>query len=399
MSHTTTVFERDVLYREVWVEPVRTVAKRYRVSDVALRKICRRLGVPVPPLGYWARIAAGQKPRVTPLPVRHEGETRYVRDVFVDTEAGERERRIAELLARHPMPSEIPVSSKSSVEECLPIVKRTAKALGPRRKDGRGFQHSQDNESFEVAVSEGQRERALLVLDAVIAAATTLGAVVKRPSDEGHRPKLELLGIDFEVGVFEASERLERPLTAKELREQKEGRLYYIPDRWNFRPTGKLKVVIDPHAFLVGPITLSDGAKEPLESRLVHVAARMLAKAAEARVRQEMRDEDERRWREEAARREARERRKAAAMIRIEKVEKVAAAWRRAQDLQAWASALEKEAASRAAAGDQPDVEEVAAEVAWVRRAADWLDPLVQGRLPVADGIEDPDCDDADSVN
>jgi len=35
------------LYEEVWAEPVTTVAKRYGISDVALRKICRRLAVPL----------------------------------------------------------------------------------------------------------------------------------------------------------------------------------------------------------------------------------------------------------------------------------------------------------------------------------------------------------------
>ena len=33
-------YEREKLYKEVWDEPVSTVAKRYCVSDVAIRKIC-----------------------------------------------------------------------------------------------------------------------------------------------------------------------------------------------------------------------------------------------------------------------------------------------------------------------------------------------------------------------
>ena len=41
-----TSYDRDVLYEQVWAEPVRDVAKRYGVSDVALAKACRRLSVP-----------------------------------------------------------------------------------------------------------------------------------------------------------------------------------------------------------------------------------------------------------------------------------------------------------------------------------------------------------------
>ena len=41
-----TSYDRDVLYEQVWAEPVRDLAKRYGVSDVALAKACRRLSVP-----------------------------------------------------------------------------------------------------------------------------------------------------------------------------------------------------------------------------------------------------------------------------------------------------------------------------------------------------------------
>ena len=40
MSYVTIRYERETLYNEVWAEAVRTVAKRYGVSDVALRKTC-----------------------------------------------------------------------------------------------------------------------------------------------------------------------------------------------------------------------------------------------------------------------------------------------------------------------------------------------------------------------
>ena len=65
MPYVTLRYERAKLYEEVRAEAVTTVAKRYGISDVALRKICRKLAVPLPPLGYWAKIAAGKK---TPYP-------------------------------------------------------------------------------------------------------------------------------------------------------------------------------------------------------------------------------------------------------------------------------------------------------------------------------------------
>jgi len=62
------VYDRDILYNEVWNEPVTTVAKRYGVSDVAIHKICKSLSIPVPPRGYWAMKNAGQPVKQTPLP-------------------------------------------------------------------------------------------------------------------------------------------------------------------------------------------------------------------------------------------------------------------------------------------------------------------------------------------
>jgi hypothetical protein len=69
MTASTTV-TREQLYEEVWTTPTVVLSEKYGVSDVALGKICRRLNVPKPGLGYWARVDAGQKPERTPLPKR-----------------------------------------------------------------------------------------------------------------------------------------------------------------------------------------------------------------------------------------------------------------------------------------------------------------------------------------
>ena len=62
MPWVTIRYERGKLYEEVWAEPVIKVAKRYGVSDVALRKTCKKLAVPLPPAGYWAKVVAGKMP-------------------------------------------------------------------------------------------------------------------------------------------------------------------------------------------------------------------------------------------------------------------------------------------------------------------------------------------------
>jgi hypothetical protein len=34
--------------------PMREAAKQFQLSDVGLKKMCRRMTVPVPPQGYWS---------------------------------------------------------------------------------------------------------------------------------------------------------------------------------------------------------------------------------------------------------------------------------------------------------------------------------------------------------
>lgn len=55
------VLRREELYELVWAEPMRSVAARLGISDVALGKACKRLGVPRPARGYWAKVAAGHR--------------------------------------------------------------------------------------------------------------------------------------------------------------------------------------------------------------------------------------------------------------------------------------------------------------------------------------------------
>ena len=59
---------REDLYELVWSKPMRDLAKDFGISDVGLAKRCRRLGIPVPGRGYWARIDAGQQPYRPKLP-------------------------------------------------------------------------------------------------------------------------------------------------------------------------------------------------------------------------------------------------------------------------------------------------------------------------------------------
>lgn len=64
---------RQELYDLAWSEPMRTLAKRFGISDVALVKTCRQMHVPTPPQGYWNKKAAGKPTLRLKLPPRPVG--------------------------------------------------------------------------------------------------------------------------------------------------------------------------------------------------------------------------------------------------------------------------------------------------------------------------------------
>jgi hypothetical protein len=49
---------RKQLYELVWSEPMKILAPRFGISDVALKKACARAEVPTLGLGHWAKKAA-----------------------------------------------------------------------------------------------------------------------------------------------------------------------------------------------------------------------------------------------------------------------------------------------------------------------------------------------------
>lgn len=69
---------RSQLYDQVWSRPISELAATWGLSGPGLAKACRRVHVPVPPRGYWARVAAGQKVRRPSLPVLPKGQAEEI---------------------------------------------------------------------------------------------------------------------------------------------------------------------------------------------------------------------------------------------------------------------------------------------------------------------------------
>lgn len=58
---------REQLYALVWETPMRQLAPTLGFSDVGLAKACRKMKVPLPGRGHWAKKAVGKAVRRVPL--------------------------------------------------------------------------------------------------------------------------------------------------------------------------------------------------------------------------------------------------------------------------------------------------------------------------------------------
>lgn len=65
---------REELHQLVWAKPMTKVAEQFDVSSSYLARICTMLNVPRPEQGYWAKLAVGKAPPVTPLPEARPGD-------------------------------------------------------------------------------------------------------------------------------------------------------------------------------------------------------------------------------------------------------------------------------------------------------------------------------------
>jgi len=65
---------REELYEAVWSESVQKLALALGISDVGLAKICKKLNVPRPGRGYWAKSRGARKVLRVPLPPLKPGQ-------------------------------------------------------------------------------------------------------------------------------------------------------------------------------------------------------------------------------------------------------------------------------------------------------------------------------------
>lgn len=230
----TKELSRQALYELVWATPVRTLAQRFNISDVGLRKACQRSNIPLPPAGHWARIAAGKKVTQPTLPARSPG----MRDTLTPGAGrydsySSRQWNDEELLGPLPERPTFTTDLDAVRADCLKQVdkitvprdlSRAHHAIGKlltidgqRRiaQLGRGYVSSWDAPRF----TSPFEQRRLRVLSALMIALTRLGASVRLTGKNARNIYVTIHDTGFalrlvdEAGVSKEADEYEPPKT------------------------------------------------------------------------------------------------------------------------------------------------------------------------------------------
>lgn len=313
MSRT---FTRAEFYDMVWSKPMTHLAKDFVLSDVALHKVCRKHDIPTPPLGWWAKKAAGKPVKQTPLPKAKANASDQV------TIAAGELRPESELIATARENARVLASSITNDAErpTDPIIDRTLAQLRKAKPSSiNGLVEADGQNVIKANVAPASIDRLNLALNRIVAAADALGIKLVRGEKSANFIS------DGEMIAFSVSEAVRREkhvLAEKEIAEEeaarkRRARRWNRPDtwddmdfgifsrrpEWDYHPTGQLAFELE-QSYLVGGSprrSFKDAKVQRIENMAGDIAVGIAVMAAAKK--------DDRRKREEQARQEAERRR------------------------------------------------------------------------------------------
>lgn len=359
----STTLTRDALFEAVWKTPMSRLARDFGISDVALAKICKKLDVPIPGRGHWARVAAGQRVRVPKLPKARP-------DTRTEFTIAEREpRRKAEKV-------DVPiVTIVESLTGAHPAVRRLSGLLDGREQGREKTLYLRGDSEATVRLTSATKRRALLVLDAVLRTLDQRGHAVSFdvPNDAWSPYSLQVkVGAEvIKLFIAEPSTRTDHKLTVQEQADRTRYGSTYAP-KYDFNTSGKL--TLRARGAYGMSRRWSDGSRQRLEDILGEVVIGIEDVAARTAAR---RAELEESWRRQAA-----EQRRAETGRVLEHYEDALAA-----ELDAAVEDLRRADAIRAlvrSVGSAPVPNDKAGAVrAWLAWASAWADALDPRTNPI----------------
>jgi hypothetical protein len=372
----TQELSREELYAIVWQEPMRTLAKRFSVSDVAMAKWCKKLHIPVPGRGYWAKKAAGHKVRQTPLrplPATAERSTATITPTppavaAPRSDEPESVRGQREYEAR----TENLISVAGDLRSSHALVRQTTASIRAAHAPSDPYSTYKREPRLDIDVSDALFNRALRVCNAILKGLDARGFTPSLGKGDDRETHAVVLGQRLAFGVREGTKRRENPPPQK----QRVNGQWIIPyyQRYTFEPSGELTLFVRNWGGHGHFRTWKDGKHRRIEEYLNEFMVALVERAEDQRAlearwerdRQERAVAEQRRY-EEQQRRERE-------VERVRELETQAKNWAKSRDLNAYLAAVRDMAQVRHG-GIQPG-SELGTWLEWATRYAASLDPL-----------------------
>ncbi|MCA0909792.1 hypothetical protein [Qipengyuania gaetbuli] len=307
-------FTRREIYDLVWSTPMIHLAKELGVSDVALHKICRKHDIPNPPLGWWARKAAGKAVEQIPLP---EIESDRPAAIFIrNAPAADWKTQAIEVAERKAKSA--PQSSAAIPKRGSVIVRNTLAALRRGEANEQGLICIREAGLVPCSIAKQSIGRVAEFLPRLEMAAEVQGFTLTadekpiRFSDGAQTVQFEITeGYTREKHELTRKEKAER--AAWEKRSERRGWRYVHGDShpifadWDYHPTGRLSISFEPVWYYRQPTprrSFNDGKRQRLEDLADKIAIGIAVVAAAKAERKRKDDEQARLYKEQRQRRE-----------------------------------------------------------------------------------------------
>jgi hypothetical protein len=375
MADETIRLTREELYEKVWVRPLTLLAKEFGLSDVGLAKACKRLKIPLPGRGYWAKKKPEQEISRPPLPsIKEGGETEFViskREILpLDPEQlVVAEQRIAlEHLPEH----QIHVNDRLTSPH--PLVRETLRLLRETRPSEKGVLWPDLAKGcLNVSVSPASLSRAMRIMDALIKALDAKGYPVTADTGEQAGTAVAVLGQRLEIALRERLVLKPPHASDKDIGRFEARARPYFASIHTYDPDGRLQLQIKGWGSGERR-TWSDGKYQRLESCLNDFVVGLIHAALNERAQDLERERRNRQWREEQRQREEEERRQREEEARRRALEQQVVDWYQSRRIRRYVNAAHRTAIQRHGTLE-PDCE-LAQWLSWARQYADQLDPL-----------------------
>lgn len=353
-------FTREEIYKLVWAKPVLAVARDIGISDVALSKACRKIGVPLPWRGYWAAIKSGRRTKVPPLPTASSGQSTAMQFSVLENPA-----------AKIPRPAVVAVPPL----EVPAVLLKPHRLVAELQKAAKGAEEHNGvlplnyEKVLRVRTSDQHLPRALILMDTLIKEFEGRGYSV-RIGDKYFETELVLKEGKVSFRLDERTTQTEPPPPPPKPARKGRHEPEYEPwrPRYILKGTGEFTLEFGKYRLGGCRRVWKDRAKCPLEAQLHEVMEALPSWEAvlkEARLEAEQREADAR---EAENRRLAAARAQEVSRQRRANLVKNLEAWERADRLRGFIAAVE------AADGQSA---ETLAWLKWAREQVEALDPLL----------------------